>query len=75
MSIIISDPATIHTTVCGIYRWPSKLMEIKPGPYYSIIATMDVMSLLEMNEYGRPYYSVHAIAVVDDFGMLVGVPS
>lgn len=73
MSIIVSDPATIHTTVCGIYRWPSKIMQIKPGPYYSVIASMDVMRLLDMNE--GPYRSVHAAAVVDDFGSLVGVPA
>lgn len=76
MSIIISDSATIHTTVCGIYRWPSKIMEVKSGPYYSIIAAMDVMRLLDMSDFpGRPYYSVHAVAVVDDFGNLVGVPA
>lgn len=76
MSIIISDPSTIHTAVCGIYRWPSKLMEIKPGPFYSVIASMDVMRLLDLSDcHKRPYYSIHAAAVVDDFGNLVGVPA
>lgn len=73
MSIIVSDSATIHTTVCGIYRWPSKLMEIKPWPFYSVIANMDVMQVINMNDH--PYYSVHSVAVVDDFGNLVGVPA
>lgn len=72
MSIIVSDPATIHTTVCGIYRWPNKFMQLKPGPYYSIIAGMDVLNLVRMDTESQ---FTHPVAVVDDFGNLVGVPA
>lgn len=72
MSLVANTPAQLHTSVCGIYRWPDRFMQVKPGPYYSIIVKYEVVKLMNMIEGSK---WDHAVAVVDDFGNLVGVPA
>lgn len=64
----------ICTNVCTIRRWPAPIYSVRPGVYF-IIAKEAVLDLLAISFRDGVFGGFsHPVAVMDDFGDLVGVP-
>lgn len=71
--ITLLTTSCIYTPVCSIMRWPAKAFGARPGTY-AVIADVEVLRFIRMNKNIAEVF-MHPIAVVDDFGDLVGVPA
>ena len=75
MSVHHVFPDCIVTDVCTMNRWPDKIYKVRPGVYY-VISSCAFLDLLALSTRDGTYGSYrHPVAVVDDFGDLVGVPA